>query len=96
LVVTGEGGFDSTSFSGKVVGSVAREASAAGVASLVVAGRVSEDASAMAEQFGSRVVSLTERFGEHRALSATSRCIELAVAEHLDAMGLSRRPSTPG
>jgi hypothetical protein len=31
------------------------------------------------------VVSLTERFGEERAMSDTARCIELAVSEHLAA-----------
>ncbi len=87
LVVTGEGGLDSSSFSGKVVGSVVRDAAGLGVPSLVIAGRVAPEAVEMAERLGSEVVSLSERFGEVAALSDTSRCIEIAVAEHLDAMG---------
>lgn len=87
MVVTGEGGFDATSFSGKAVGSVVRDASALGIPSLVIAGRVSREAFAMVEQFGSTVVSLSDRFGESRSLSDTSRCIEIAVAERLETMG---------
>ncbi len=85
LVVTGEGGLDLTSLAGKVVGSVVQEASALGVPSLVVAGRASPEATEAVERFGSRVVSLSDRFGEGRALSDTASCIEAAVAEHLDA-----------
>jgi glycerate 2-kinase len=86
MVITGEGGLDLMSLSGKVVGSVVREASALGLPSLVVAGRVAPEASEAVEQLGSRVVSLSERFGEERALSDTARCIEVVVGEHLDAM----------
>jgi glycerate kinase len=87
LVVTGEGGLDASSFAGKVVGSVLEDARAAGVPSLVVAGRVAPEARGVAEQLGAEVVSLSRRFGEGAALSDTSRCIETAVAEHLDALG---------
>jgi glycerate 2-kinase len=87
LVVTGEGGLDSSSFSGKVVGSVVRDAAEVGVPSLVIAGRIAPEAVGMAERLGSEVVSLSERFGEVAALTDTSRCIEIAVSEHLDAMG---------
>ncbi|HEV3367777.1 MAG TPA: glycerate kinase [Acidimicrobiales bacterium] len=87
LVVTGEGGLDSSSFSGKVVGSVVRDAAELGVPSLVIAGRIASEAVGMAERLGSQVVSLSERFGEVVALTDTSRCIEVAVAEHLDALG---------
>jgi glycerate kinase len=87
LVVTGEGALDATSLSGKVVGSVVREASASGAASLVIAGRASLEASEAVEALGARVVSLSGRFGEERALSDVCGCIETAVAEHLDATG---------
>jgi glycerate kinase len=85
MVVTGEGAFDATSLMGKVVGSVLRDASASGVAALVVAGRAEKDAVEAAVASGAHVVSLTERFGEERAMSDTARCIELAVSEHLAA-----------
>jgi hypothetical protein len=39
------------------------------------------------EALGARVVSLSGRFGEERALSDVCACIETAVAEHLDATG---------
>ncbi len=87
LVVTGEGALDATSLSGKVVGSVVREASTSGVPSLVIAGRVSPEASGAVEALGARVVSLSGRFGEDRAVSDVCGCIESAVAEHLDGMG---------
>jgi len=87
LVVTGEGALDASSLAGKVVGSAVREASASGVPSLVIAGRVSPEASAAVEALGARVVSLGGRFGEDRALSDVCGCIETAVAEHLDATG---------
>ena len=87
LVVTGEGALDASSLSGKVVGSVVREASASGVPSLVIAGRVSPEAAEGVEALGSRVVSLSGRFGEDRARSDVCGCIETAVVEHLDALG---------
>ena len=89
VVVTGEGAFDATSLLGKVVGSVLADASESGVPALVIAGRVERDASEVARASGARVVSLSERFGEERARADTVRCIELSVAEHLSAGGLS-------
>ncbi len=83
LVVTGEGAFDDTSLLGKVVGSVLRDAASVGVPVVVIAGRVSAAASAAAA--GATVVSLTERFGEERALGDTARCIEEAMEEVLGA-----------
>jgi glycerate 2-kinase len=83
LVVTGEGAFDATSLLGKVVGSVLRDATASGVAALVVAGQVTADAEASATASGATVVSLTERFGRERAMGDTAACIEQAVAECL-------------
>ena len=89
-VVTGEGAFDATSLLGKVVGSVLRDASAAGVPVVIVAGQVIEEAAAVAAAAGASVVSLTERFGAARALGDTARCIQVAAAEGLDALA---RPS---
>ena len=83
LVVTGEGAFDTTSLLGKVVGSVLRDAAAAGVPAVVVAGRVTAEAAASATASGALVVSLTERFGLERAMGDTAACIEQAVAECL-------------
>jgi glycerate kinase len=85
LVITGEGAFDGTSLAGKVVGSVVGDAGDLGIPSLVIAGRVSEEARSAAEQGGAHVVSLTERFGAARALSDTAACIEEAVADFVGA-----------
>ena len=83
-VVTGEGAFDATSLLGKVVGSVLRDAHAAEVPVMIVAGRVSDNAAATATGAGATVVSLTERFGRERATEDTLACLEQAVAEGLD------------
>jgi len=88
LVATGEGAFDATSLVGKVVGSVLADARDHAVPSLVIAGRVSDEARTAAEQVGAHVVSLTERFGAARSVSATAACIEEATAEFVR--------STPG
>jgi glycerate 2-kinase len=82
LVVTGEGFVDAQSFEGKVVGGVAERAAAAHVPLLVVAGEVYDDA-------GTRVdaVSLVERFGEDRARSEPTACIEEVVKERLAESG---------
>jgi glycerate kinase len=99
LVVTGEGSFDATSLMGKVVGSVLEDATALGLAVLVIAGRVQPEAAAAAAAMGVTgvtgqravtVVSLTDRFGSERALGDTERCVEEALAEYLD----RRRPVT--
>jgi glycerate 2-kinase len=87
MVVTGEGAFDATSLAGKLVGSVLRDAALLGVPSLVIAGRVTSEARRAAEQMGSHVVSLTERFGEQRALSDTAGCVEAATAAFLALAG---------
>jgi glycerate 2-kinase len=83
LVVTGEGALDATSLLGKVVGSVLRDASRLGVPVLVIAGRASPETAEEVRRSGAGVVSLTERFGEHRALTDTARCIEESVAEYV-------------
>jgi glycerate kinase len=64
----------------KVTGSVLRDASARGIPSLVVAGRVARDMAERASALGAVVVSLTEEFGPDRATADTSWCIEEAVA----------------
>ncbi len=87
VVVTGEGAFDETSLLGKVVGSVLWDASSAGVPVVIIAGRVSAGAAASARGSGATVVSLTDRFGQERALGDTVRCIEEAVAECLGPAG---------
>ena len=86
-VVTGEGAFDATSLLGKVVGSVLRDASAAGVPVLIVAGQVTAEAAEAATEAGATTVSLTERFGPERAVGDTARCLEEAVAEGLGPPG---------
>ncbi len=83
LVVTGEGAFDATSFGGKAAGSVVRDAAAAGVPSLVIAGRATDEAIEEATGLGSTVVSLSRVFGEERAHSETAACIAAAMAEYL-------------
>jgi glycerate kinase len=83
LVVTGEGALDATSLLGKVVGCVLRDAAKGGVPVLVVAGRADDETTEEIERSGARVVSLSERFGEDRAMADTARCIEESVAELL-------------
>jgi glycerate kinase len=87
LVVTGEGALDSTSFAGKVVGSVARDGRDAGIPVLVVAGRASSDAVESAGRLGAHVVSLSDVFGEDRALNDTAACIETSVALYVRSVG---------
>lgn len=81
LVVTGEGALDATSLLGKVVGCVLRDAAAEHVPVLVVAGRATSETVKEVERAGARVISLSERFGEDRAMGDTARCIEESVAE---------------
>jgi len=85
LVVTGEGRLDATSWHGKVVGGVLREAVGAGRAVLVVAGAVGpgglEGAGAAA------VRSLTEACGAGRALADPTGCVAEVVAAYLAGQG---------
>jgi glycerate kinase len=76
LVVTGEGHLDRQSFSGKVVGGVARLARAAGVPRLVIAGGADADVQ-------DRCVSLLERYGPERAMCEPAGCISEVVAAWL-------------
>ena len=88
LVITGEGLLDRSSFSGKVVGGVVGDAASLGVDALVVAGRVSDDAGVAARDAGLRVVSLSRRFGERRAMEDTVACVESVVRDALGPIGL--------
>jgi glycerate kinase len=82
LVVTGEGRLDASSWSGKVVGGVVRAAQEGNVPVLVVAGAVGPGGLEGAEA-GAEVCSLTERFGEARALGDPAGCVEDVVADAL-------------
>ncbi len=82
-VITGEGALDAFSFAGKVVGGVVDDASALGIATLVIAGRATDDALEEAEARTVEVVSLSERFGELRAITETLDCIGAVVTEAL-------------
>jgi glycerate kinase len=82
LVVTGEGRLDASSWSGKVVGGVVRAAQGAAVPVLVVAGAVGPGGLEGAG-VGVEVCSLTECFGEPRALSDPAGCVEEVVADAL-------------
>lgn len=84
LVVTGEGFVDAESFDGKVVGSVVDAAHELGVACFVVAGEIFDDISSSPEGAPVDAVSLTERFGNERAMSETMACIEEVVFERLE------------
>ncbi|HEX4219586.1 MAG TPA: glycerate kinase [Acidimicrobiales bacterium] len=84
VVVTGEGSLDRTSFAGKVVGGIVRDASTLGVPVLVIAGRVADGVETEVDDRRVHVVSLVREFGERRAVEETVACIETAVAESLD------------
>ena len=78
LVITGEGFLDAESFDGKVVGGVSELAAAFGVPVVAVVGRVLDEVHDRIE-----TISLVERFGEQRAMTETSDCVEAVVAELL-------------
>ena len=78
LVVTGEGFVDEQSFQGKVVGGVLELADVAGVPAVVVAGELLVPVPPPA-----RAVSLVERVGRDRAMSATVACVREVVAPFL-------------
>jgi len=85
LVVTGEGRLDETSFAGKVVGGVAERAGQHGLQAIAVVGDAAGGGNGTLE-----VISLTERFGPERALSATAECVAAAVTERLRRYALER------
>jgi glycerate 2-kinase len=78
LVITGEGFLDAQSFEGKVVGGVAAMAESLGVPVLAVVGAVYDGMEARID-----TVSISERFGEQRAMSEPLACIAEVVAERL-------------
>ena len=78
LVVTGEGFLDSQSFEGKVVGGMAELAERAGVRLVAIAGDADADVAGRVE-----TISLVERYGEERAMTATLECIDDAVSTYL-------------
>ena len=78
LVITGEGFIDAQSFEGKVVGGVVALGREAGVPVLAVAGQVFDGADQIVT-----ALSLVARFGEERARTDTTACIEEAVGEWL-------------
>jgi glycerate kinase len=75
LVITGEGFLDAQSFEGKVVGGVCDLAAEVGVPVLAVAGEVFEEAEGRID-----AISLVERFGRDRAMTATVACVEAPCA----------------
>ncbi len=91
-VVTGEGALDASSLMGKVVGSVLTDASARNIPVLIIAGRADREAVEGAEAAGARVVSLSEEYGEERALTDTAACVTRAVR---DALSLADSPDRP-
>lgn len=78
LVISGEGLFDATSLTGKVVGGVLERASRAGVPALVVAGELVTKAPVDA-------VSLVALCGRERALGETAECLAEIVEKELTA-----------
>ncbi len=82
LVITGEGRLDVTSFAGKVVGGVAALAGEEGVAVAAIVGSADPEVAA-AHAARIEIVSITDRFGEERALAEPKACVELAAAELL-------------
>ena len=95
-VVTGEGWLDASSLMGKVVGSVLADAASRGLPVLIIAGRADQEAVEGAEAAGARVVSLSEEFGEERALTDTAACVTRAVRDVLSVADTPGRPFAPG
>jgi len=83
VVITGEGSFDATSLTGKVVGGVARLAQAAGVPVVAVVGVVDERSAAQLPDELRVVVSLTGLFGKDRSRTDTAAAVRDAVAGYL-------------
>ena len=82
VIVTGEGHLDAQSLDGKVVGGVCELARSAGRPVIVIVGSFDGDAAAeLGAGADVTVVSLIDRFGEHRAHTEPRWCIEHAAAE---------------
>ena len=80
LVITGEGRLDASSFSGKVVGGVARLAADAQTPVVAIVGASDPEAVAAHDL---EVVSLAERYGLEAALAEPKQLIEQAATEVL-------------
>ena len=82
LIITGEGLLDTTSFDGKVVGSVLDYAKEAKKHTMAIVGDIDEamDAELRAEI---EAVSITEMFGSDMAMQQVLRCIEDAASDVL-------------
>jgi len=80
VVLTGEGRLDASSWAGKVVGGVVRVARRAGVAVVVVAGGVGPGGIEGGAGPDVVVHSLTDRFGQDRALADPAGCVDEVVA----------------
>jgi glycerate 2-kinase len=76
VVITGEGFLDEGSFAGKVVGGVIDRATRAGVDVIAIAGDVADETRDKVTAY-----SLVERFGEQRAMTDTTTCIQLLTRE---------------
>ena len=83
LIITGEGGFDEQSLTGKVVGTIADKAAAAGVQLGVVAGRFDDSAELPAGTLSAELISLRE--SESQPMPAQLRAAGKAIAEQLSA-----------
>lgn len=82
LIITGEGLLDTTSFDGKVVGSVLDYANEAKKRTMAIVGDIDDamDAELRAEI---EAVSITEMFGSDMAMQQVLRCIEDATSDVL-------------
>lgn len=83
LVMAAEGRLDASSWEGKVVGSLAELAFAAGVPLVVLVGSADDDGYDGAARRGIEVVSLEDRYGRARARAQTAQCLADAAARIL-------------
>jgi len=82
LIITGGGGLDETSFSGKVVGGMASIASEAGLPLLAIVGSA-DDGVLASHADALDVISLTEMFGADQAFDEPKLCVERAATAWL-------------
>lgn len=81
LIITGEGGFDEQSLTGKVVGTIADKAKTAGVKLGVVAGSFDDSAELPEGTLSAELISLRE--SEDQPMAAQLRAAGKAIAEQL-------------
>jgi glycerate kinase len=74
LVITGEGKLDQSSFAGKVVGGVLRQADAVGIRRAVIVGQVDDELA-----LDGNVISLTKEYGSEQAYGRTAHSITEAT-----------------